>query len=312
MRKTTKALLAIGAIIATPVIINHVIAKKAEKRIGQRIKESEYSWEYGSIRYVTAGDGPPLLLVHGIYPGASSLEWEGTMAHFAEKHKVYAIDLLGFGYSAKPALDYCGYLYVRLIKDFIENVIGQPVTAAASLHSAAALVNCAALNPEDFKKIILVSPTGLEGDTPMPQDEDSGMKKVLESPIFGTSFYNGLCSKKALTEFFPREGLLAQIPDPITLDKIYLAAHAEAAGGKYALASLLTKYFNTNIKDNLDNLAMPYHIILGDHTPTEGTFTVWHGIDSDCHAPTTIIENANLLPHMEDPEKFYKACKHFL
>jgi len=313
MRKSTKALLTIGALIAAPIVVNHLIAKKAKERIekNERSKPSEnvYSWDYGDIHYTTAGEGPPLLLLHGIYPGASNLEWENVLAGLSENYKVYVPDMLGFGYSDKPALDYSGYLYVRLIKDFCENVIGSPVTAAASLHSAAALVTCAALNPEDFKKVLLVSPTGLENNVPLAQDEDSYMKKALESPIFGTSVYNALVSKKALSAFYEREGLAYHLDDE-TLDKIYLAAHAYGASGKYALASLFAKFFNADVGITFETLEMPHHIILGDCKPGQIGFHVWSGISEDHSA--TVIEDCGLLPHVENPEDFLRIAKEYL
>ena len=310
MKKVTKALLAIGAIIATPVIINHVIAKKAEKRIGEKVLENVYNWEYGDIHYEVAGEGAPLLLIHGIYPGASNQEWKKLMSLFAENHKVYAIDLLGFGHSSKPALDYSAYLYVRLIKDFIENVIGQPTTAVASLHSAMALATCAALNPEDFEKLLLVSPTGLETETLMAQNDDGMAKKVLESPILGTSIYNALCSKKGLAEFFKESGIVAEGFDEQELDKIYLAAHTDGAAGKYAVAALLTKFLNADIKTTLGQLAVPFNIIAGECSSADSDFNLWQDIGTDY--PAIIMEGHGLLPHIENPEEFYAAAKEFL
>ena len=313
MKKSTKALLALGAVIATPVIINKVIAKKAKERISAQAAEEDngrrkaFDWEYGAVSYITAGDegAPPLLLIHGLYPGACGLEWEKTMEHFAAKYHVYAIDLLGFGYSSKPALEYCSYLYVRLIKDFIENVIGKKVTAAASLHSAAALTICAELNPEDFERILLVSPTGLESNTMLARDEDGYLKKVLDSPIAGTSVYNVICSKKALPEFFEKHGLIGLF-DQAELDKFYLAAHYDGANGKHALSALLAKFFNTDIKSNLAALEVPYHIILGEHLPPGGTeIKLWAGIDESYAA--TVLEGMHLLPHLEAPEEFVEA-----
>jgi len=312
MRKSTKLLLGIGAAIATPIVINHVIAKKAEARI-KKVQETalpmyeqlDYGWEYGNIRYTKTGEGkPPLLLLHGLYPGACDIEWEDVIELFAEDYTVYAPHLLGFGYSSKPALDYCGYLYVRLIKDFAENVIGEPVTAMASLHTAAALANCAALNPEDFNKIILISPVGLETETPLAQDEDNIIKKLLESPVLGTSFYNAICSKKAIAEFYKSEG---HPLDEEELDKIYLSAHAGGAGGKYALAALFGKFFNADIKENLAGLQVPYHIITGDSQDMNSDFKVFYGID-ESYEPH-IIEQTGSMPHTEKPEQFYALVK---
>jgi len=312
MKKSTKILLGIGAAIATPIIINHVIAKKAEARIAQKSQENTldehnvYEWEYGNIRYTTAGEGKPLLLLHGLYLGAFGMEWEDVVGYFAQDYKVYIPDLLGFGYSDKPAIDYCSYLFVRLIKDFAENVISEPVTAVASLHTAAALVSCASLNPEDFKKIVLISPAGLESETPLAQDEDNIMKKVLESPVLGTSFYNALCSKKGFAGYYKSEG---HILDDGELERIYLAAHSGGAQGKYALAALFGKFFNTDIKYTITQLEMPYSIITGDSLPEndDNIFTGYHNIDDAFEIK--LVEGAGTMPHTEKPEEFYNLFK---
>ncbi|MCL2855856.1 MAG: alpha/beta fold hydrolase [Defluviitaleaceae bacterium] len=309
MKRRTKVLLAIGAAIAAPVIINHAITKKAQARLPKRECESLYNWEYGDIRYITAGDGPPLLLLHGIYPGAGALEFKNVVKKFADNYKVYVPDLLGFGYSDKPNVSYCAYLYVRLIKDFAEDVIGTPVVAAASLHTAAALAICAKLNPEDFTKIILISPTGTSEDVDLATDVEGYAKKALESPIFGTSFYHALTSKKGLPQFLEYEGISSTI-DNETLDELYLSAHAGGAGGKYPIAALLAKFFNGDINATLDALTVPYHIITGDTQPASEHFALWSEPGEE--TPVSIVENARLLPHLDNPEAFHTLCKELL
>jgi pimeloyl-ACP methyl ester carboxylesterase len=52
-------------------------------------------------RYRESGHhGSPVLLIHGI--GCSVLEWERNMAALAVNHRVFAVDLIGFGLSDKP------------------------------------------------------------------------------------------------------------------------------------------------------------------------------------------------------------------
>jgi pimeloyl-ACP methyl ester carboxylesterase len=309
MRKSTKALLALGAAIATPVIINHVIAKKAQERVKPRFNESLYNWEYGDIRYLVLGDGEPLLLVHGIYPGAGALEFKEVINELAQEYKVYAIDLLGFGYSDKPDISYCNYLYVRLIKNFIEDIIGKPVIAAASLHSAAALANCAKLNPDLFSKLILISPTGTTKDPDPSDDNAAAAKMALESPILGTSIYHILTSKKALPDFFESGGLASK-PNEEFLEELYLAAHAGGTGGKFPISALVAKFFNTDIRQTLAVLEMPYHIIAGGIPPNSKTFALWQEVGEGFDA--RIIENARLLPHLDNPEAFKATLKELL
>jgi len=309
MKKRTKLLLAVGAAIATPLIINHTITKKAQARLPKRESESLFNWEYGDIRYITVGEGPPLLLLHGIYPGAGALEFKQVIEKFAENHKVYVPDLLGFGYSDKPNISYCAYLYVRLIKDFAEEIIGEPVVAAASLHTAAALATCAKLNPEDFTKIILISPTGTDENVEFATDVESYAKRALETPIFGTSFYHALTSKKALPEFLKYEGIADSV-DEETLDELYLSAHAGGVGGKYPIAALLSKFFNGDINATLEALTVPYHISTGDTPPQSEHFALWSEIGED--TPASVVENARLLPHLDNPEAFYTLCKELI
>lgn len=53
-----------------------------------------------AIRYWTAGQGEPLLLIHG-FPTAS-WDWHYLWQPLAQRYRVIACDMLGFGDSAKP------------------------------------------------------------------------------------------------------------------------------------------------------------------------------------------------------------------
>ncbi|XP_076930005.1 uncharacterized protein LOC143594626 [Bidens hawaiensis] len=60
-----------------------------------------WNWKGYSIRYQYAGNsGPALVLVHGF--GANSDHWRKNIPVLEESHRVYAIDLIGYGYSDKP------------------------------------------------------------------------------------------------------------------------------------------------------------------------------------------------------------------
>lgn len=53
------------------------------------------------INYYEAGQGPPVILLHGF--GACTYTWRFLAPALAKGHRVFAIDLKGFGLSAKPA-----------------------------------------------------------------------------------------------------------------------------------------------------------------------------------------------------------------
>ena len=65
-----------------------------------RANAREFSFGGKRIRYWTAGEGEPLLLIHG-FPTAS-WDWHKVWQPLAARYRLIACDMLGFGYSAKP------------------------------------------------------------------------------------------------------------------------------------------------------------------------------------------------------------------
>ena len=62
-------------------------------------RNHDWSWREGRVRYTTLGDGPPVVLLHGIHAAASAFEMRQVFAPLARHFTVYAVDLLGFGKS---------------------------------------------------------------------------------------------------------------------------------------------------------------------------------------------------------------------
>ena len=56
------------------------------------------------ICYYDIGQGPPLVLVHGV--GGDADQWAFCFDALAASHRIIALDLLGFGRSDKPLIDY--------------------------------------------------------------------------------------------------------------------------------------------------------------------------------------------------------------
>ena len=91
-----------------------------------------YAWHYGPVHYLRRGLGDPLLLVHGIYPGADHCEFEYNIDAMASRFCVHAIDLLGFGDSHAPHHKYSAQTYIELVFDFLREVVGRPAGVVAA------------------------------------------------------------------------------------------------------------------------------------------------------------------------------------
>ena len=98
---------------------------------------------------------PALLLVHGF--GASTDHWRHNIPVLADHYEVHALDLLGFGRSAKPAgLTYGGALWRDQLVAYVQERIGRPtVIAGNSLGGFAALAAGAALQDQSAGVVLL-------------------------------------------------------------------------------------------------------------------------------------------------------------
>lgn len=79
------------------------------------------------LQYKQSGDvGPALLLVHGF--GAFWSHYRDNIHNIAEGgSRVWALTLLGFGESEKPNIVYTEVVWAKLLRDFIIEVVGEPV-----------------------------------------------------------------------------------------------------------------------------------------------------------------------------------------
>eukprot|EP00884_Botryococcus_braunii_P017488 jgi/Botrbrau1/4422/Bobra.0348s0012.1 len=80
-----------------------------------------WMWRGHKIQYATAGCGKPVVLVHGF--GASIGHWRKNIPMLAQTHKVYALDLLGFGMSDKPPVAYTMELWQEQVTDFLAEFV---------------------------------------------------------------------------------------------------------------------------------------------------------------------------------------------
>jgi len=87
---------------------------------------SRYTWRGHSCSFVKAGQGPPVLLVHG-FAGSAFNCWRSTVPALAKTHTVYALDLLGLGASDQPSdVEYSIDLWREQCADFVREQMSEP------------------------------------------------------------------------------------------------------------------------------------------------------------------------------------------
>ena len=85
------------------------------------------------IQYYDVGSGPAIVLLHGLGSSAKG-DWGRCIMPLAERHRVLALDQLGFGASDKPFIDYGIQTWVDFLGEFLrEKKVGQFTLAGESL-----------------------------------------------------------------------------------------------------------------------------------------------------------------------------------
>lgn len=141
-----------------------------------------------NTRYLEAGrkDMPPLLLLHGT---AGSLEnFSSNIAALAEHFHVYAIDMLGCGWTEKPDFDYLIPDYAEHAMRFLDTVGIQSVRIIGVSLGSWVGARMATLQPERVSKLLMVAPAGIITD---PEEEarvaaavKAGRLNAAESPTW--------------------------------------------------------------------------------------------------------------------------------
>ncbi|BDG10558.1 alpha/beta fold hydrolase [Anaeromyxobacter paludicola] len=111
------------------------------------------------LAYLLEGEGPTLLLVHGI--AGTSATWLEAMKRLASRHRVLAPDLLGHGASDKPEGDYSLGAHAAMLRDLLGSLGIPRVTVAGHSLGGGIAMQLAYQHPEICQAMILVSSGGL-------------------------------------------------------------------------------------------------------------------------------------------------------
>lgn len=137
---------------------------------GPVIKRGYVEIPEGQMHYRTMGSGPVVMLLHQVV--RSSDEYRRVMPVLAEKYRVIAMDMLGYGESVKPPRPYALPDHGKSLLSFLD-AMGIEKASFVGHHTGAKLaVELAATHPERVEKMVLSAlPYGyiMKEDDPMPE-----------------------------------------------------------------------------------------------------------------------------------------------
>ncbi len=305
MNKTAKKLLWAGAGLAAVAAANNAVFARA-KALGNALGGEGRFWPgpYGDVFYTRQGQGPAVILLHGLYAGASGYEWRKNFDALSEHFNVYALDWLGFGLSDKPRIRYAAEIYVAQLTRFLREVVAEPAHVVASSLAAAYAVQTAHDAPEAVRSLTLVCPTGMHHLAEAPGAKAEALYQLFRSPLLGTSLYNGIASQAGLRYYLMNQTYF----DPSYVDDALIDHYATAThqyGSQNAPPAFLSGQMNLSVKDAFPKLTQdPLCLVWGREARMTPLSDAEAFLAANARAELTVFDKSGLLPHDEQAQAF--------
>jgi pimeloyl-ACP methyl ester carboxylesterase len=307
MKKPLRNLLLTGAAIAIPALINNAIFAGASA-LGSTLGGEGRFWMFdeGDVFYTKQGQGkPPIVLVHGIYAGASSYEWRKNFDSLGEHFTVYAFDWLGFGLSDKPKIRYRPDMYVRQLIDFLKEVVAAPAAVVASSLGATYAIEAAKAVPELIEHLFLVSPAGMKTLSENAGSlQQEAIYQAASSPIIGTSLYNAITCRASLRTYL--QDMIYFDPSYVSDEMVdHYSTASHQYGCQYAVQSFIGGQLNHSVRESLPEItSKTLWVIWGREAKQSPLSDAEAFLAANPSAELKVIDKAGLLPHDEQASTF--------
>lgn len=256
------------------------------------------------------GSGRPLVLIHSINAAASSYEMRPLFNHYRGQRPVYALDLPGFGFSERSDRHYTPQLYTAAVRDFLNDIVGQPADVVALSLGSEFAARAALDNPELFHSLTLISPTGLSSEKRKNGAQQNGGAplSLFSFPLWSQAFYDLLATRSSISYFLNKS--FSDDPDPGMVSYSYLSSHQPNA--RYApLYFISGRLFTPRVREEVyQKLTIP-GLIIYDRDPFTGFDELPSLLLASSNWSPARVSPTYGLPHFEDLETTTRVLDNF-
>lgn len=220
-----------------------------------------------NINYEVIGEGEPVVLLHGWLTDLESMRPLTT--NLVKTHKVYLVDVVGFGKSSLPEEPLTSEDFAKFLKDFLEKLnIKNPVLIGHS-NGGRIIINSVGKNMVKAKKIVLIDSAGIK-----PKRSAKYYTKLAFYKT-GKMFLNLLPNTKRIRDF--KEKLRNNV------------GSSDYKASPVVLKDTMKIILNEDVKSILPNINVP-------------TLLIWGGLDtatpiSDAKIMEKLIPDAGLVEY---------------
>lgn len=244
--------------------------------------------------YHDVGTGRPVLLLHGSGPGVSAwANWSRTIPFLATQFRVIALDVVGFGFTARPAeVTYGVRTWVDHVWAFMDALGIERASVVGNSMGGRLAIGMATERPERVQRLVLMGSGGIKGE-PTP-----GLRQVRD---YEPSLEN---MRRLLTECF------AYDPSLITDELVQARYEASAAPGAHEAYHAM--FFDPKHKgnemaiedDQIRRIAAPTLIVHGREDKVVPVENAWRLLSLIDDAELHVLGRCGHWTQIEHAERF--------
>lgn len=248
------------------------------------------------IRYLESGNSDDtIVLVHGL--GASAERWEFVIPLFEKHYRVIVPDLIGFGYSDKPMVDYTPEFFSEFFSHFLRELNITKTNLIGSSLGGQVCAEFASREKNTVKKLVLVSPSGaMKHSTP-----------ALDAYVMAALYPNPDGAKSAF-EMMNTSG--RQVNQRI-VDEFVKRMHLPNAKMSF-MSTLLGLKNSDTITKVLPSITSPTLVIWGEDDPVIPINYAESFVSSIRDCRFYKMPKCGHTPYVDEPEKFFEIVHDFL
>lgn len=264
----------------------------------------------GRMTVYEAGQGEPIVFLHGIGGGASSWSWISVAPEFIKTNRVVVSDFVGWGSSEHPARYLLFSDYAVQIEALLDDV-GAPATVVAQSLAAGFAMDVAERRPELITRLVLGTPTGGKD---FGVDAFGPVARAILTPLasvpgLNVAFYKALFHRRAfIADWFKRMGFYSpsKVTDDVIDSSLWSARQPNAA---YSALPFVTGELRYDLAPYFKRLAKPAAMYWGEQEMQVGLDSGQRQAALRPDIPFTLIENSRMVPELEQPEAVVKVIR---
>jgi pimeloyl-ACP methyl ester carboxylesterase len=261
-----------------------------------------------SIFYTVKGSGEPILLIHGF--GAGMWVWEKQVEVLSRSHRVYALDLLGHGFSDRPRISYTPEAYLNFLKGFLDGVGIKKATLIGNSMGGGIAWGMAILFPERVERLILIDCAPPDVLKQVKNNSFLTLVSIKHLPLLPTLMIASR-DRRSIKQVLEECVFDTRQITPDVLDRQCRLLRIE--GTTWVLYSTLRNAEDAlKFKDQLSNISVPSFLIWGEKDlifpPSVG-----ESLHQTIPGSTLkVVERSGHIPMWETPEEVNEAILSFL